>query len=84
LNKNEHAILIRFSDNGVGIDESASEKIFLPHFSTKQSGSGLGLAIARQGMQQMGGRIFFESTLGIGSTFFIELPAIPDNENNQH
>ncbi|MDH4058111.1 MAG: HAMP domain-containing histidine kinase, partial [Cyclobacteriaceae bacterium] len=48
LNKNEHAILIRFSDNGVGIDESASEKIFLPHFSTKQSGSGLGLAIARQ------------------------------------
>lgn len=71
-------LYITFADNGTGIKENLRDKIFLPHFSTKQSGSGLGLAIARQGIEQMGGKIYFESTLGMGTVFYIELPLVHD------
>lgn len=66
---------IVFSDNGKGIDSALIDKIFLPHFTTKQSGSGLGLAISKQGIEQMGGKIWFE-TSGTGTTFTIELKAV--------
>jgi signal transduction histidine kinase len=52
------------------------EKIFQPQFTTKQTGSGLGLAMTRQIILQAGGRIWFESTIDLGSTFFIELPRL--------
>jgi two-component system nitrogen regulation sensor histidine kinase NtrY len=65
---------ISIADNGAGIDPALSEKIFLPHFTTKQSGSGLGLAIARQGIEQMGGKVWFVSSPE-GTTFYIQLPA---------
>lgn len=61
------------SDNGSGIDPDLVDKIFLPHFTTKKTGSGLGLAIARQGIEQMGGRISFQ-TSSEGTTFRIDLP----------
>ena len=64
--------LISFSDNGKGIRPELIAKIFLPHFTTKQSGSGLGLAISKQGVEQMGGTIWFE-TSSEGATFYIEL-----------
>jgi signal transduction histidine kinase len=65
--------VISFRDNGSGIPDELKEKIFIPHFTTKQSGSGLGLAIARQAVESMGGKIWFESKPGEGSTFFIAL-----------
>jgi two-component system, NtrC family, nitrogen regulation sensor histidine kinase NtrY len=71
-----YQIVIR--DNGSGIDDSLTEKIFLPHFTTKQSGSGLGLAIARQGVEQMGGKIWFSSSPK-GTEFHIELPKLLNN-----
>ncbi len=66
-------ILISFQDNGSGIDEELKDKIFAPYFSTKKSGSGLGLAIAKQGIEQSGGEIWFETKAGEGTTFFIRL-----------
>ncbi len=65
---------IEVEDNGSGIDDAIRDKIFLPHFSTRKSGSGLGLAIARQGIEQMGGNIGFESQKDRGTIFFIRLP----------
>lgn len=70
--------LLSFSDNGKGIDPELGEKIFLPHFSTKKSGSGLGLAIAKQGVEQNGGIIHFETTPAKGSTFYVEIPLVID------
>jgi two-component system, NtrC family, nitrogen regulation sensor histidine kinase NtrY len=67
---------ITFRDNGRGIDPKIADRVFLPHFSTKHSGSGLGLAIAKQGIEQMHGRIWFETQVGLGTTFFIELPVL--------
>jgi two-component system, NtrC family, nitrogen regulation sensor histidine kinase NtrY len=67
---------ITFRDNGKGIEPLIADRVFLPHFSTKKSGSGLGLAIARQGIEQMKGKIWFETTPGAGTSFFIELPLV--------
>ncbi len=64
---------ISFRDNGMGIIQELRDKIFLPHFTTKNTGSGLGLAIAKQGIEQMGGTIWFETTTGRGTTFFVKL-----------
>lgn len=64
---------VSIADNGAGIDPELVDKVFLPHFTTKKAGSGLGLAIARQGIEQMGGRISF-STSAAGTTFQIDLP----------
>lgn len=71
----DNNVVISFRDNGRGIDESLRDKVFMPHFTTKKSGSGLGLAISRQGIEQSGGSIWFE-TSPAGTTFFISLPAV--------
>lgn len=68
--------IISFRDDGLGIDPTLREKVFMPHFSTKKSGSGLGLAIAKQGIEQNGGSIRFETGDGVGTTFYIEIPII--------
>jgi nitrogen fixation/metabolism regulation signal transduction histidine kinase len=59
-------------DNGKGVSPELVDKIFLPHFSTKETGSGLGLAIAKQGIEQMGGSIRFETSPS-GTSFFVKL-----------
>jgi two-component system, NtrC family, nitrogen regulation sensor histidine kinase NtrY len=76
MNAGDQRAIISFADNGVGISEEVMDKIFIPSFSTKKSGSGLGLAIAKQGIEHMNGKIWFETKTGIGSTFYIELPLI--------
>jgi two-component system, NtrC family, nitrogen regulation sensor histidine kinase NtrY len=74
LQKQGNKCLLSFEDNGKGIEPEAAERIFLPHFTTKKSGSGLGLAIAKQAIEQMQGRIWFETEIGKGTTFSIEMP----------
>ncbi len=69
----ENKCLVRFADDGRGIDTDIRDKVFLPHFSTKRTGSGLGLAIAKQGIEQTGGRVWFETSPELGTTFFVEL-----------
>jgi len=68
--------LISFTDNGKGIDADLAEKVFLPHFSTKKTGSGIGLAIAKQGIEQNGGTIRFETVKEKGTTFYVEIPTV--------
>lgn len=75
LNK-ENIIQISFTDRGIGISEEIEEKVFIPNFSTKDSGSGIGLAVAKRGIEHAGGKIYFKSKVGKGTTFFIEIPVI--------
>jgi signal transduction histidine kinase len=70
-NKN---VLITVSDNGVGIPEDIRSKIFTPNFTTKNSGTGLGLAMCKGIVEECKGNIWFETVLGKGTTFFVELP----------
>jgi len=64
-------------DNGIGIDPKYFDYIFgvfrRLHGSQK-SGTGIGLAICRAAVERMGGRIWVESALGSGSTFYVSLP----------
>ncbi|MFZ1808767.1 MAG: ATP-binding protein [Cyclobacteriaceae bacterium] len=71
----KNTCVVSFNDDGAGIEKDLVDKVFLPHFSTKKSGSGLGLAIAKQGIEQSGGAIRFE-TSDRGTTFYIELPKV--------
>ena len=65
-------------DNGTGIPADVKDKIFQPNFSTKTSGTGLGLAIAKKSIEELDGRIDFETTDGQGTTFRIWLPLAED------
>jgi len=61
-------------DNGTGISDDLRDKIFSPNFTTKNAGMGLGLAMVKNIVETSEGRIWFESALGEGTTFFVELP----------
>ncbi|MEG4342002.1 PAS domain S-box protein [Microcoleus sp. A003_D6] len=76
------SILIAVKDQGRGIPADKLEIIF-ERFqqvdasdSRQKGGTGLGLAICRSIVQQHGGRIWVESVLGEGSTFFLSLPVL--------
>lgn len=68
-------ILVSLKDNGNGIPETLREKIFEPNFTTKSSGTGLGLAFVKNSIENAGGKVWFETALGVGTTFYLSLPA---------
>jgi len=68
------SIIVSVKDNGEGIPVSMQSKIFVPNFTTKSSGTGLGLAMCKSIVEQAHGKIWFDTKLGEGTTFHIELP----------
>ena len=68
--------VISISDNGVGIDQSKINKIFVPYFTTKSTGTGLGLAMVKQIIENHNGIISFETVEDKGTVFTIVLPII--------
>jgi len=68
------AVEISVADTGHGISPEDKDKLFLPHFSTKDRGTGLGLAIAARIIAEHGGSIHVEDNFPVGSRFVIELP----------
>ncbi len=67
-------VLIKIADNGSGIPKMIGDKLFEPNFTTKTGGMGLGLAIVKNIMEDAGGRIWYETEIGKGSAFIIEMP----------
>ncbi len=82
LKKEQNKALISISDNGIGIPEELQDKVFRPNFTTKSSGSGLGLAMTKNIVQSTQGRIWFETQLNKGTTFFVELPLSTQPQKN--
>ncbi len=70
------AVEIEISDSGQGISPADKERLFLPHFSTKERGTGLGLAIASRIVAEHNGTIRVEDNLPTGSRFVIRFPAM--------
>lgn len=68
-------ILIDFKDNGSGIPENVRGNIFQPNFTTKSSGTGLGMAFIKNAIENAGGKIWFETETGIGTTFHLLFPS---------
>lgn len=69
--------VIEVSDTGVGIQQDRIAKVFEPFYTTKKvgEGTGLGLSTAYGIVKQTGGFIFVDSTVNVGTTFKIYLPA---------
>ena len=72
-------VAVEVADNGGGIAPEVLPKIFDPFFSTKEigKGTGLGLSISYKIVQQHGGRIEVDSTVGHGTRFTVWLPLKP-------
>jgi signal transduction histidine kinase len=80
----ENSILISIADNGSGIPEDIRSKLFNPFFTTKQvgKGTGIGLSISYQiVVEKHGGKIWYDSILGQGTKFMIEIPVHPNVTN---
>ena len=69
-------ILVLIKDNGNGIPLEIQSKIFTPNFTTKTSGTGLGLAMCKSIVEQSRGDIWFETKVGEGTIFYVELPVV--------
>ncbi len=73
-------VVIRVTDTGVGMADAVLQHIFEPFFTTKErgKGTGLGLPMAYAMIEQSGGEIRVESTLGQGTTVHLLLPRLSE------
>ena len=74
----QNNVIVSVADNGVGFDLQFHDKIFnifqRLHLSEDYPGTGIGLALVKKTMERLGGRVYAESQLGVGSTFYLEIP----------
>jgi two-component system NtrC family sensor kinase len=71
-------VVVSIIDDGPGIPNALTERIFKPFFTTKKSGqgTGLGLSISYSIMQKLGGRLYFKNRTGNGVAFYVKIPKI--------
>ncbi len=76
--KDSDRIIIKVSDNGIGIDSAIQNKIYNMFFrgNERSSGSGLGLYTLKNAVEKLGGKVTLYSVLYKGTTFKIELPPL--------
>ena len=74
------AVEVVVADSGHGISPQDKERLFLPHFSTKERGTGLGLAIASRILAEHNGSIRVEDNSPVGTRFVIRFPAAEKQE----
>lgn len=80
IKRGKDKVLTMITDNGIGIPESIKEEIFDMFAHSQRPGTngeesfGMGLAVSKRIVEAHHGRIWFESSGGHGTTFFVELP----------
>jgi len=89
LYQDDGAAVIAVCDEGLGIPAQEREKLFRPFYragpqgSGGEPGTGLGLAIVRRIVEAHGGRVWMESEINKGSTFYVSLPSVPGEVSHQ-
>ena len=73
----QRRIRLEVTDSGCGMDEATKARIFEPFFTSKppDRGTGLGLSTVHGIIHQLGGEIHVQSELGVGTSFYVDLPA---------
>jgi signal transduction histidine kinase len=85
----KNGLVMEVIDNGCGMDETTTSRIFAPFFTTKEEGcgTGLGLYISKNLIESAGGSISVESEPGCGTTFRVIFPDMesrdPENKNKK-
>jgi len=80
LERHDHSVLLSVKDNGIGIPADLKDKVFMTDTNSPRAGTageesyGLGLSISRKIIEEHDGRLWFESEVGKGSIFYVELP----------
>ncbi len=69
-------VTIKVKDNGCGIAEELTHRLFIPNFTTKTTGTGLGLAMVKNSVVSFNGTISFETDINLGTTFILVFPAV--------
>jgi signal transduction histidine kinase len=83
-----NGVRLTVTDHGMGIPTEAHCRLFSrfvqahKQIDRQRVGTGLGLSIAKAIVERHGGRIGFDSEIGLGSTFFIDLPFNPGSSNS--
>ena len=77
--RSDDKIVVSVRDTGIGIPTAGRDRLFTPESSTtlgtkQESGTGLGLLLCKQFVEKNGGKIWFESEIGTGTTFYFSLP----------
>ena len=82
MNLGERSVRIEVSDTGHGMSADIAARVFEPFFTTKEksAGTGLGLSIVYGIVKQFGGEVALRSTVGLGTTFTIDLPAVQGDD----
>lgn len=75
--------IISIEDNGSGIPEDMRDRIFEPNFTSKTSGTGLGLAMCANMVEGFNGKIYYETEVDVGSTFYVEIPLMHREEKDR-
>jgi signal transduction histidine kinase len=81
IGRSDHELRLEIKDSGRGVSEEEAKKIFEPFYTTKTQGLGLGMPYAKKIIEQHGGMITFNSTLGEGTTVGISMPTQTEVEN---
>ena len=69
-------VTIKVKDNGCGIAEELTHRLFIPNFTTKTTGTGLGLAMVKNSVVSFNGTISFETDINLGTTFILVFPVV--------
>jgi two-component system sporulation sensor kinase A len=72
----KHQVLVSFTDEGAGIDDSLLGYLGTPFYTTKDKGIGLGLTVSNKIIQEHNGSMKIESQIGIGTTIQVELTCL--------
>jgi two-component system, NtrC family, nitrogen regulation sensor histidine kinase NtrY len=65
---------VAVADNGCGIPTDRQSQIFTPYFTSKSSGTGIGLSMCKTIITMANGKIYFDTTPDVGTTFTVEIP----------
>lgn len=74
LQQTTDSVTVSIQDDGVGMNDITKQNVFIPFFTTKSEGTGLGLSVCKRIIENHGGYLHLDSTVGHGTRIAVSLP----------